>query len=181
MFLNTSPHYLKNILCIILFLFISFNAFSQIPVYPQSEIITGIQFDFSTIIEYAPGSDNWAITWADDDYQYTTWGDGGGFGGTNSIGRVSMGIGRVEGDYNNYSTININGGVNPISGNTQFPDSPGVGGKSYGIISVDGVLWLWRTGEGSDNLAFEIQDLWKSTDHGYTLSLIHISEPTRPY
>ena len=39
----------------------------------------------------APGSDNWATTWADDDNQYTVWGDGGGFGGTGQVGRVLYG------------------------------------------------------------------------------------------
>ena len=47
--------------------------------YPPSAVITGVTFDWSTHVRLAPGSDNWPITWADDDHQYTCWGDGGGF------------------------------------------------------------------------------------------------------
>ena len=61
------------------------------PPYPQSTKIREIVFDWSSHISLARGSDNWPITWADDDHQYTSWGDGGGFGGSNSKGRVSLG------------------------------------------------------------------------------------------
>ena len=50
--------------------------------YRASEILKEVTFDFSSHDRRAPGSDNWPITWAKDDHQYTTWGDGGGFGGT---------------------------------------------------------------------------------------------------
>lgn len=62
--------------------------------YPSSPVIEKVAFDVATHERRAPGSDNWAITWADDDHQYAVWGDGGGFGGTNSDGRVSLGIAR---------------------------------------------------------------------------------------
>jgi hypothetical protein len=32
---------------------------------------------------------------------YAAWGDGGGFGGTESIGRASFGVARIEGDGRN--------------------------------------------------------------------------------
>ncbi|HJX09709.1 MAG TPA: hypothetical protein VJ733_04335 [Candidatus Binatia bacterium] len=41
----------------------------------------------STLRNLAPYSDNWCITWADNDHQYTSWGDGGGFGGDQKDGR----------------------------------------------------------------------------------------------
>ena len=112
-----------------------------------------------TLKEFAPGSDNWAITWADDDHQYTTWGDGGGFGGTNSGGRVSMGVARLEGSKDKYTGYNVWGG--------KAPEAPATfTGKSYGILSIAGVLYLWRGGEGSDAGAFKAQKLYRSTDHG---------------
>ncbi len=46
--------------------------------YPRSQTIERVEFDFSTHDCRAPGSDNWPITWADDDHQYTAWGDGAG-------------------------------------------------------------------------------------------------------
>ena len=59
--------------------------------YPKSQVISDISLDWSTYERRAPGSDNWPITWADDNNQYTSWGDGGGFGGSNTEGRVSLG------------------------------------------------------------------------------------------
>lgn len=129
------------------------------PSHPFSPIITGIDFDLATLQSEAPGSDNWPLTWGADDHQYTSWGDGGGFGGTNTDGRVSMGVGRIEGPYPTYSTSNVWGGkdaANPA----QFE------GKSYGILSVEGTLYLWRTGNGSDDSAFRHQQLFRSRDNG---------------
>lgn len=128
--------------------------------YPDSEILAGIHWDASSIRALAPGSDNWPITWSDDDHQYTSWGDGGGFGGSNSLGRVSLGFGRIVGSWDNYVGQNVWGGHN-----TEYPAT--FAGKSYGIISVDGVLYVWR-GFGGDNSAGFVQNtelIW-SLDKG---------------
>lgn len=103
---------------------------------PPSSFITGVEFDTSTIRTEAPGSDNWAVTWAEDDHQYTSWGDGGGFGGTNEDGRVSLGFGRVEGGPRDYRCYNVWGGKDPVTP-AEFE------GKSYGLLSIDGVLYAW--------------------------------------
>jgi hypothetical protein len=132
-------------------------AYSATAPYPRSTHITGINFRMGTAKTQAPGSDNWVITWADDDRQYTSWGDGGGFGGTNSDGRVSFGVGSVSGSKSSYTTKNIWGGKNAVT-------SAKFGGKSYGILSLDGDIYMWRCGTASDNSAFNIQDLYKSTD-----------------
>ena len=129
--------------------------------YPQSNLITGVSFDWSSHVRYAHGSDNWPITWADDDNQYTTWGDGGGFGGSNRKGRVSLGIARVEGPADAYRGYNVWGGVN-AERTAQFT------GKSYGIISIDHTLYVWRSGAGSNTTAYDFQQLFKSGDHGRT-------------
>ena len=129
--------------------------------YPPSAIITSITFDMATLKTLAPGSDNWVITWADNDHQYTSWGDGGGFGGDNTDGRVSMGVGRIEGTKDAYQGYNVWGGKNPENP-AQFS------GKSYGILSIGADLYMWRCGNGSDGTAFAIQDLYKSTNHGAT-------------
>ncbi len=128
--------------------------------YPRSRVITGVTFDWSTHRKLAPGSDNWPITWADDDHQYTVWGDGGGFGGTNSLGRVSLGFARVEGPADNYRGYNVWGGhdgENPVT----------FGGKSYGILSVGGVLYAWW-GPGSGNAFSGETRVLRSTDKGNT-------------
>jgi len=124
--------------------------------YPSSDEITGVSFDWSIYQTLAPGSDIWPITWADDDNQYTSWGDGGGFGGTNNDGRVSLGFARVEGDFDNYQGFNVWGGKN-AENPAQFD------GKSFGIVSIDGTLYAWW-GPGSESLVTETRVL-ESIDH----------------
>lgn len=126
--------------------------------YANSVVIKGIHFDWSSHIKRAKGSDNWPITWADDNHQYTSWGDGGGFGGSNSAGRVSLGVARIEGDATRYGAFNVWGGEQPEQP-SQFE------GKSYGIISIAGVLYKWVS-PGSDIQAYQESRLYLSADHG---------------
>ena len=123
-------------------------------------MISDIILDWSTHQRQAVGSDNWQLTWADDDHQYGAWGDGGGFGGTNSSGRV--GLGRIEGDRDNYRGFNVWGGKDPENP-AQFA------GKSWGTICVDGVLYSWVIPDEPDTVGPRdhyryIQLAW-STDH----------------
>ncbi len=125
---------------------------------PASPIVTGAVVDWSTHRRLAPGSDNWPITWADDGHQYAAWGDGGGFGGSNRKGRVSLGLARIEGTPEDYRCLNVNGG-------TDAENPPTLEGKSYGIASIDGVLYMWVSpGSGRDN--YTQARLHHSTDHG---------------
>ena len=71
------------------------------------------------------------MTWGADDHLYAAWGDGGGFGGSDSDGRVSMGFARIEGGPENRRGINVNGGKNPESP-ASFPKK----GKTSGIAFV---------------------------------------------
>lgn len=127
--------------------------------YPRSQVIGDIEFDWSTHRREANGSDNWPITWADDDHQYTAWGDGGGFGGDNKKGRVTLGVARVEGDAAGYTGRNVWGGFEPKHA-AQF------GGKSYGILSVAGTLYMWVVPQPGPHLK-ECR-LASSIDHGAT-------------
>jgi len=127
--------------------------------HPASDFILGMEFDLESVVTAAPGSDNWAITWARDGHQYTTWGDGGGFGGNNQRGRVSMGVARIEGPIDNMHAVNVWGGYQALA-EAQFA------GKSYGILALDDTLWMWRTGDGSDDSAFSSQELFFSEDKG---------------
>lgn len=129
-----------------------------VPPYPPSPVVKKVVWDSSTHIIKAPGSDNWPATWADDDHLYTAWGDGGGFGGTNREGRTSLGVARVDGTWDNYEGFNIWGGKDAVSP-AQFK------GKSYGILSLTGVLFMWVMVEGS--YYREAQIAW-SVDHAKT-------------
>ena len=132
------------------------------PPYPPSPIIERVEFDFATHKRLAQGSDNWPTTWVDDGQVYSAWGDGGGFGGSNSKGRVKLGVARIDGEGANHTTRNIWGGVdapNPV----QFE------GKSYGILSVDGVLYMWVANQPNPHL--RESRIAVSLDHGATWKL----------
>jgi hypothetical protein len=121
------------------------HANGNAPPYPPSPVISGIEYDFASHVRMAPGSDNWPITWAEDDSQYSAWGDGGGFGGTNEDGRVSLGVARIDGPADHYTGHNVWGGKD-ASHPAQF------GGKSYGIIALGATLYMWvAPGSGSHN------------------------------
>ena len=128
--------------------------------YARSERVLAVEPDFSRLVLAAPGSDNWAMTWAADDHQYAVFGDGGGFGGTDDDGRVSLGVSRVEGDANAFRGVNVWGGKDAANPAT-------FEGKSYGILAVAGVLYMW-VGPGSGVDSFAEARLASSTDSGAT-------------
>jgi hypothetical protein len=118
----------------------------------------GVTFDWSTYVRLAPGSDNWPMTWADDGHQYTTWGDGGGFGGTNQDGRVRLGVGRVEGGPDDFEEFNVWGGKNPENRAT-------FKGKSYGILALGPTLYMLVYPPRLEDQWKEAR-LYKSTNRG---------------
>jgi len=126
----------------------------------KSTAITGIEFDWSTYRDAAPGSDLWPLTWCEDDEQYTAWGDGGGFGGTNSIGRTSLGFAKISGDYPSFRGVNLWGGKNGVRDAT-------FKGKTISILCLGGDLYVWRSpGSAENNL--EWNQLILSEDKGLT-------------
>ena len=128
--------------------------------YPPSPVIQEMVIDWDTLEWHAGGSDNWPITWAADDHQYTSWGDGGGFGGSNQEGRVSLGVARIEGDWDDYRGYNVWGGLNGENPAT-------FEGKSYGILALQGRLYKWVS-PGSDYHNYREARLAVSTDYGAT-------------
>lgn len=128
-----------------------------------AKVITGVTFDERTHRRLALGSDNWPLTWSDDDHQYAMWGDGGGFGGSDTVGRASFGVARIEGDYDDYRGVNRFGGKDAECEST-------IQGKSHGApVSIGGVLYAWVTPK-SDQHGYERFALYKSGDKGCTWS-----------
>jgi hypothetical protein len=84
---------------------------------------------------------------------------------------VSLGVARIEGRGDNYRGFNVWGSVNPensLQFRAQRPEDPSqLSGKSYGIISIDGVLYKW-VGPGSNTQSYEEARLFHSTDYGAT-------------
>jgi hypothetical protein len=122
--------------------------------------VRGIRFDWPSYLALAPGSDNWPLTWCEDDHQYTSWGDGGGFGGSNTEGRVSLGFARVSGPYESFETENLWGGVDPVAEAT-------FEGKVVSMWCLDGDLYAWRS-PGSAESGFLWKQLILSEDKGVT-------------
>jgi hypothetical protein len=123
-------------------------------------VIQEIYFDWSTYQVLGLGSDNWPLTWCEDDHQYTSWGDGGGFGGTNTDGRDSLGFARITGSYDSLQTQNLWGGMNGIS-KAEFD------GKVTSILCLGGNLYAWRSPSSSLS-AFDFKQLILSEDKGIT-------------
>jgi hypothetical protein len=71
---------------------------------------------------------------------------------------VSLGIARVEGEADDHTGFNVWGGESP-----EVPAT--FGGKSYGIISIDGVLYMWVS-PGSGPTGYDETTLHRSDDHG---------------
>lgn len=124
--------------------------------YPPSSVISGVTWDFTSHIQLAPGSDLWPMTWAADGTVSTSWGDGGGFGGTNDNGRVSLGFASIAGAPPAVAPVNIWGGFDALHSAT-------FGGKVSGMLSVGGTLYGLSN---TQNAAIpDIALLW-SSDNG---------------
>src|ERR1039458_6212458 len=124
--------------------------------YPPSPVIRGITWHWDSYRTAAVGSDLWPVTWGPDGHLYTAWGDGGGFGGSDSDGRVSMGFARIEKGPEDFRGCNVNGGKSP-----EHPASFPKKGKTGGILFVDGTLYA----------NINLQDgRWPNVDHVFAWS-----------
>jgi CubicO group peptidase (beta-lactamase class C family) len=120
---------------------------------PPSPVIKQIQWaSKESIVRQAKGSDNWPMTWGDDDALYTAYGDGNGFEPFVPA-KLSLGFAKVLGVPPRFSGVNIRS-----STGEQLGDGPR-GKKASGILMVDGVLYLWARNAGNAQLAW-------SADHG---------------
>jgi len=123
--------------------------------YPRSPVIAGIEWaPADTIVRRAKGSDNWPMTWADDDALYTAYGDGWGFEPLVKQ-KLSLGLVRITGAPRDFTAQNL---VTPTA------DALGAGRagrKASGLLSIGGTLYLLVRNVGNAQLGW-------STDHGAT-------------
>ena len=150
----------KTVLCWAVFMLSSAGLSvvgSDRPPYPPSPVIKRIVFHNDTWVKAAPGSDQFGYTWAADDNIYVAWGGGGGFGGTNSLGRSSLGIARIEGMPPNWRAVNVWGGLNPLS-----KQRPILGKVSSGIIAIDDAIYIYVVEQD----VWTNNHLWVSRDLG---------------
>lgn len=123
------------------------------PPYPKSTSIQGVSFS-AQIVRKATDSDNWPLTWGDDDAIYTSYGDGRGFEPFVES-KLSMGFAKVEGNAAAFRGINIRFSTGERKGDGA------AGAKASGMLMVDGVLYMWVRNTGNAQLAW-------SEDHGST-------------
>src|SRR5258706_5192192 len=75
--------------------------------YPPSPIIASIEFaPKESIIRKAKGSDNFPITWADDDHLYTAYGDGNGFEPYIKE-KLRLDLASIKGGPHNFTGVNL--------------------------------------------------------------------------
>ncbi len=104
--------------------------------YPPSSTFIGIDWaPARAIVRRALGSDNWPMTWADDDTQITAFGDGHGFRPFVPE-KLSLGLSRVEGSPDDPK------GQNLRSQSLERIGDGASGLKASGILSVGGTLYL---------------------------------------
>jgi hypothetical protein len=122
---------------------------------PASPVISQIEWaPAESIIRLARGSDNWPMTWADDDALYTAYGDGRGF--EPFVPRkLSLGLAKIAGKPPAIRGVNLRTSSIESTGDGQ------TGHKASGMLMVDGVLYLLVRNVGNAQLAW-------STDRGAT-------------
>jgi hypothetical protein len=127
---------MKSALLTLLWLASSALGSSASPPYAHSPLLEDITWHWETYTTAALGSDLWPVTWGPDGELYAAWGDGGGFGGSDTDERVALGFARIEGTPEHWHGVNVNGGKNP-----EHPASFPSKGKTTGLAFVDGVLY----------------------------------------
>ena len=125
--------------------------------YPQSPVIAAIEWaSLGDVTRRAKGSDNWPVTWSDDDAIYSTYGDGWGFE-PRVPEKLSLGLVRITGSPSDFRGDNLR------SLSIEQRGEGRNGKKGWGILSVNGVLYLWLG--HADRMGGEAQLAW-SEDHG---------------
>ena len=134
--------------------------------YPPSEVITGIDWaPVDQIARKAEGSDNWPMTWGDDDAQYTAYGDGWGFE-PKTPAKLSLGFARVTGGPDDFAGVNIRSATGEQRGDGK------AGRKASGLLMVDGVLYMWARNANNSQLAWSADrgETWVWADWRFTES-----------
>lgn len=122
---------------------------------PASNVIPRIDWaPADSVVRRAEGSDNWPITWADDDSLYTAYGDGWGFEPKVNK-KLSLGFARISGGPQDFTGVNIRSATGEKFGEGK------AGLKASGMLCVDGILYLFVRNAGNSQIAW-------SEDHGRT-------------
>lgn len=139
------------------------NSIIQHQEHPPSPVIKSVTWaPADSIIRKAAGkgrdgSDNWPITWADDDNLYTAYGDGYGFDPIVPQ-KLGLGFARVSGGPDDFIGENIRSDA----------ENTGMGArgkKASGMLMVDSVMYMWA--RNADDNGHHCQLAW-SKDYART-------------
>ncbi|MDY0354824.1 MAG: serine hydrolase [Sedimentisphaerales bacterium] len=136
------------------------------PPYPPSQVIAQVEWaPADTVIRKANGSDNWPITWADDDNLYTAYGDGWGLA-PKVDQKLSLGFAKVIGGPKDFVGVNIRTETGERRG-----DGPR-GPKASGMLCVDGVLYMFVRNIGNSQIAWseDYARTWRWSDWKFETS-----------
>jgi CubicO group peptidase (beta-lactamase class C family) len=115
---------------------------------PPSPVIKDVRWaPPDTIVRLAKGSDNWPMTWGDDDALYTAYGDGWGFDPRRPE-KLSLGFAKVLNDPPSVVGENI-----PSPTGEQKGDGA-KGKKASGLLMVNGDLYMWTRNAKNAQLAW---------------------------
>ncbi len=132
------------------------------PPYPYSGMINHVDFAPDTsIIRLAEGSDNWPVTWGDDNYIYTAYGDGRGFD-PKVDKKLSLGFAKISGDPPVIKGFNIRSVTGEQTGDGR------AGKKASGMLMVNWVLYMFVRNANGNGTGSQLA--W-SKDHGKTWTL----------
>lgn len=127
--------------------------------YPPSELGRIRWASPDSIRRFAPGSDNWPITWMDNDQQLTAYGDGWGFK-PRSKSKLSLGFARIEGTASDFQGFPVRSPTGEQAG--QGKD----GVKASGLLMVEGVVYMLARNAGNSQLAWSVDrgNTWQWSD-----------------
>jgi CubicO group peptidase (beta-lactamase class C family) len=128
--------------------------------YPPSPVIREATFA-SEIRRSAIDSDNWPLTWGDDDTQYTSYGDGFGFEPYVEK-KLGMGFARIAGGPADYRGVNLRSDAERTGNGANSP-------KASGILMVKGILYLWARNTGNAQLLWS-RDRGRTWEWGFRMS-----------
>ena len=116
--------------------------------YPPSDLISSVDFaPAESVIRKASGSDNWPVTWAEDDLLYTAYGDGKGFLPYRDI-KLSLGLAKVSGNPPDFTGTNI------ISPSGERVGDGKYGPKASGLLMAEGTLYMLVRNRDNSQLAW---------------------------
>ena len=116
--------------------------------YPPSDVIAAIEWaPAERIVRRARGSDNWPITWGNDDRLYTAYGDGRGFEPLVER-KLSLGLATITGTPGDFL------GVNLRSPTAETLGDGARGRKASGMLMVEGVLYMLVRNAGNSQLGW---------------------------